>query len=133
MIEIILKEGKKVDAIAKGQLIKTDQAINSGGEGSAPEPFQLFLASIGTCAGVYVKNFCEKRNIPTDNIRIIQTNDFNPEKRLIENITLSIELPDDFPEKYKSAVINAANLCAVKRHLIDPPKVDTVIKARTTV
>jgi putative redox protein len=128
MIEIILKDGKKVDAIAKGQTIKTDQSKKSGGDGSAPEPFQLFLASIGTCAGVYVKNFCEQRNIPTDNIKIIQTNDFNTEKRLIENIQLSVELPDDFPEKYKNAVLKAANLCAVKRHLADPPKIETIIK-----
>lgn len=127
MIEIILKDGKKVDAIAKGHVIKTDQMEKTGGDNSAPEPFQLFLASIGTCAGIYVKNFCEQRNIPTENIKIIQTSDFNREKRLIENITLKIELPEDFPEKYKSAVINAANLCAVKRHLADPPKIETVV------
>ena len=128
MIEIILKDGKKVDAIAKGHTIYTDQPVDEGGENSGPEPFQLFLASIGTCAGIYIKNFCERRNIPTDNIKIIQHHNYNQEKRLIDQITLSVELPDDFPEKYKTAVVNAANLCTVKKHLADPPQIQTIIK-----
>lgn len=128
MIEIQLNGNKKVDALMGSTLIQTDQAKKSGGDETAPEPFQLFLASIGTCAGVYVKNFCDQRNIPTNNIKIIQTNDFNPEKRLIENISISLELPEEFPEKYKKALVNAVNLCAVKRHLQNPPNVETVIK-----
>ncbi|MBN1929175.1 MAG: OsmC family protein [Chlorobiaceae bacterium] len=116
--------GKKVNAEYKGFTIKTDQSVRGGGEGSAPEPFSLFLASIGTCAGIYVYSFCQSRDIPTDGIRIVQSHEINATGRGIGKITLTIELPPSFPEKYKDAVINAANLCAVKKHIIDPPAFD---------
>lgn len=120
---ITLPGGKKVDAEYNGMTIKTDQSVRGGGEGSAPEPFSLFLASIGTCAGIYVKSFCDQRGIPTDNIRLVQKMGFNPETRMIDRIDVDIQLPADFPEKYRDAVVNAADLCAVKRHLLNPPKI----------
>ncbi len=120
---IKLPGGKKVDAEYNGMTIKTDQSLRAGGEGSAPEPFTLFLASMGTCAGIYVKSFCDQRGIPTDNIRLVQKMTYNPETRLIDKIDIDIQLPVDFPEKYKEAVVNAADLCAVKRHLLNPPKI----------
>jgi len=126
---IITFDGKKkVNAEYRGQTIHTDQAVKAGGDGEAPEPFTLFLASIGTCAGIYVKSFCDQRDIPTDNIRLIQSMNFNPELRLIDQIDIQLELPDDFPEKYKDAVINAADLCTVKKHLANPPKINVAIK-----
>lgn len=120
---ITLPGGKKIDAEYNGMTIKTDQSVRGGGEGSAPEPFSLFLASIGTCAGIYVKSFCDQRGIPTDNIRLVQKMGFNPETRMIDRIDVDIQLPADFPEKYRDAVVNAADLCAVKRHLLNPPKI----------
>ena len=96
------------------------------GDESAPEPFSLFLASIGTCAGIYVKYFCEKRGIDASKIKIIQRHNFNPETRLIDRIELEAILPDDFPDKYRSAVVNAMDLCAVKRHLNNPPEIKTI-------
>lgn len=123
-MEITLDGKKKVNALYNGYTIKTDQPVEAGGDASAPAPFDLFLASIGTCAGIYVKGFCDQRDIPTDNIKIVQTMEFNRETRLISNIGLDIQLPADFPEKYKDAVINVANLCAVKKHLKNPPQID---------
>jgi len=123
-MEIYFDGNKKVNARFNGQDIKTDQPVQGGGEGSAPAPFDLFLASIGTCAGIYVKGFCDQRGIPSDDIKIIQKMNFNPMTRLIDKIDLEIQVPDDFPEKYKDAVINAANLCAVKRHMLQPPAFD---------
>ncbi|MDY6801445.1 MAG: OsmC family protein [Bacteroidota bacterium] len=123
-MEIYFDGNKKVNARFNGQDIKTDQPVQGGGEGSAPAPFDLFLASIGTCAGIYVKGFCDQRGIPTDDIKIIQKMNFNPMTRLIDKIDLEIQVPEDFPEKYKEAVINAANLCAVKRHMQQPPAFD---------
>jgi putative redox protein len=113
--------GKKVNADFRGFTIKTDQSEYAGGEGSAPEPFTLFLASIGTCAGIFVLSFCQSRGIPTDGIRVVQSHEPRPDGRGIGKITITIELPPDFPEKYKDAVINAANLCAVKKHIMEPP------------
>lgn len=120
---ISFEDGKKVNAEYKGMTIKTDQPVKAGGSGSAPEPFSLFLASIGTCAGIYVKSFCDQRNIPSSGIRLVQTMNYNPEKRLIDKISIDIQLPDGFPEKYRDAVIKAADLCTVKKHLVSPPEI----------
>ncbi len=123
-MEIFFEEGKKVNARYNGHVIRTDQPVGSGGADSAPAPFDLFLASIGTCAGIYVKSFCMQRGISTDNIRIIQSMEYDFEKSLIGKIKLDIELPPDFPEKYRDAVIKVANLCAVKKHLLEPPVIE---------
>ncbi len=114
--------GKRVNADFKGFTIHTDQSEHAGGEGSAPEPFSLFLASIGTCAGIYVLSFCQSRGIPTEEIRIVQSHFAKESGKGIGKIELAIELPPDFPEKYKEAVISTANLCAVKKHIMEPPE-----------
>lgn len=121
--------GKRVDADFLGFEIKTDQSVKVGGTGTAPEPFMLFLASIGTCAGIYVSGFCAQRNIPTDNITIRQKLIPTPEGK-IGKIVLDIEVPPEFPEKYYDAVVRAANGCAVKKTIQNPPEfeVKTVLK-----
>jgi len=127
---ITLEDGKKVNAEYKGHIMTTDQPERSGGDNSAPAPFDLFLASIGTCAGIYVKSFCEQRGINTTGIRIIQSMDYDPQKSLISQINLDIQVPEDFPEKYKAAMIKTAELCAVKRHLENPPVFNTSISQK---
>lgn len=122
-MEISFEGNKGVNALYNEQLIKTDQSVHAGGDGSAPEPFTLFLASIGTCAGIYVKSFCDQRNIAADGIRLIQRWSYDQNKRLIDQIDIDILLPADFPDKYKEAVVKSVNLCAVKRHLIAPPDI----------
>ncbi len=120
-MKITFEGNKKVIADYRGYRIVTDQPVRAGGDGSAPAPFDLFLASLGTCAGIYVKSFCDQRGIPTDGISLSQETKVNPETHLISDLTITIHLPASFPEKYKDAVINTANLCAVKRHLHNPP------------
>lgn len=120
-MEVTLDGGKVVTAHINGKTIKTDQSVKNGGGGTAPEPFELFLASIGTCAGIYVKSFCDQRGIPAEGIKIIQSLVFDPEKRVPSTIKLDIQLPADFPEKYKAAVINAAELCLVKKTINSVP------------
>lgn len=122
-MKIFFDGKKKVNAEFNGQIIMTDQPVQAGGDGSAPAPFTLFLASIGTCAGIYIKSFCDQRNIPTDEISITQKMNYNYKTRLIDNIELKVNLPGNFPEKYKAAVVNAANLCAVKEHFNNPPNI----------
>ncbi len=123
-MEITFPGGKKVNANFNGFVIKTDQPIYGGGENSAPAPFDYFLASIGTCAGIYVLSFCQQRAIAADKIKIIQKMIPNASGRGIETIALEIQLPPDFPEQYKDAVIRSADLCAVKRYLLNPPSFD---------
>ena len=120
-MEITFPGGARVDANFGGLSVKTDQPIQGGGAGSAPTPFATFLASIGTCAGIYVLGFCQQRGIPTRDIKIIQRMHGDRMTGLIGQIDLEIQLPPDFPEKYKAAVIRSAEQCAVKKHLEQPP------------
>ena len=126
MMEITFDGGKVVTAHSHGHVIKTDQPVHSGGQNSAPSPFELFLASIGTCAGIYVKSFCDNRSILTDNIKIIQTAEYDEETGLPVNIKLDIKLPSDFPDKYKEAVISVAELCKVKKSMGAPPVFEVI-------
>ncbi|NTU63365.1 MAG: osmotically inducible protein OsmC [Chloroflexi bacterium] len=120
-MEITFPGGARVDAHFGGFTLKTDQPIQGGGDGSAPTPFATFLASIGTCAGIYVLGFCQQRGIPTRDIKIVQRMHGDRMTGLIGQIDLEIQLSPDFPEKYKDAVIRSAEQCAVKKHLEHPP------------
>ncbi len=128
-LTITFPGGACVDAECDGQIIRTDQPVYGGGEGSAPTPFDLFLASMGTCAGIYVLSFCRQRGLPTEDIRILERVESDPRTHMVSDITLEIQLPADFPQKYAPALIHSAELCAVKRHLEQPPtiKVETKI------
>lgn len=123
-MQIRFPGGKAVEALFNGFSVKTDQPITDGGSGSAPSPFDLFLASIGTCTGYYVLSFCQKNNIPTEKITLTGRFHRNPLTHLVETIQIDIHVPKDFPEKYKKAVIKAAEVCTVKRHLEHPPRID---------
>ncbi|EMR75440.1 putative redox protein, regulator of disulfide bond formation [Thermoplasmatales archaeon SCGC AB-540-F20] len=127
-MEINFPGGKKVDAIYKGFTIKTDQPEREGGEGISPEPFSLFLASIGTCTGIYVLSFCQKRNINTDGVKMILRTEKNKETHMINKISMEIQVPKDFPDNYKNAIIKTAGLCTVKKHLEKPPDIDISVK-----
>jgi ribosomal protein S12 methylthiotransferase accessory factor len=123
-MEIRFPGGKKVEALFNDFMVKTDQPVVDGGSGSAPSPFDLFLASIGTCTGYYVLSFCQKNNIPTEKMKLIARFQRNPTTHLVENIHIDIQVPQEFPQKYTNAVIKAAGVCAVKRHLEQPPQID---------
>ena len=123
-MEIYFPGNLRVNADFAGFTIETDQAKEEGGDASAPEPFTLFLASIGTCAGVYVLYFCRERNIDTEGIRLRLSFTRNEKKHMIEKIDIRILLPDGFPEKYRDTVVRIAGMCSVKKHLFDPPEFD---------
>jgi ribosomal protein S12 methylthiotransferase accessory factor len=120
-MEITFPGGARVDANFGGFSLKTDQPVQGGGQGSAPTPFATFLASIGTCAGIYVLGFCQQRGIPTEGIKIVQRMHSDRTTGLVGQIDLDIQLPPDFPAKYRDAVIRSAEQCAVKKHLEHPP------------
>jgi len=120
-MEITFPGGKKVSANWHGFEIATDQPAGGGGEGSAPTPFDLFLASLGTCAGIFVLGFIQSRGLSTEGLKIVQSMDWDPASHLMKKISFRIELPKGFPEKYKDAVIKSAEQCLVKRTLHAPP------------
>jgi len=113
--------GARVDAHFGDFTVQTDQPQSGGGEGSAPSPFEHFLAAIGTCAGIYVLGFCRQRGISSEGIRIIERTYRNPATGLIGKIDLEIQVPPSFPEKYYDSLVRSAELCAVKKHLETPP------------
>lgn len=110
--------GSRVDAHFGNYTVATDQPPAA----SAPTPFALFLSSIGTCAGIYVLGFCRQRGLPADDIHIVERVHSNPYNGMVEKIDLEIQLPEGFPEKYRDSLIRSAELCAVKKHLENPPK-----------
>mgnify|MGYP001241893026 CR=1 FL=1 len=114
--------GARVDAHFGPYTVKTDQPPAGGGEGSAPTPFATFLASIGTCAGIYVLGFCRQRGLPTEGIRIIQRLHSDRFSGLVSKIDLEIQVPPTFPQNYVPALIRSAELCAVKKHFENPPE-----------
>ena len=127
-IEMTFPGNKRVDAHFNGFTVHTDQPNSAGGDDSAPSPFDLFLASIGTCAGVYVLNFCAERGIDTEGLGLELHPRMNPESRMIDKITIRINLPQGFPDKYKETVRKVANLCAVKKHILNPPEFEILAK-----
>ena len=132
-ITITFPGNKKVNAEVNGMVIPTDQPKLQGGDGSAPSPFIHFLASIGTCAGVYVLSFCQERNIPTDNITLTERLEYTTEdgKSTLSKIILDINVPPDFPEKYYNALIKVADQCAVKKTIMNPPRFEIKTIARS--
>jgi ribosomal protein S12 methylthiotransferase accessory factor len=116
-VEIYFDGNKKVNAVIDGFTVKTDQPLQAGGDNSAPTPFSMFLASLGTCAGIYVKGFCDQRGINSTGMRIEMDHVYDPAQKMIGKFIMEIHVPADFPAQYDEAVIKTASLCAVKRHL----------------
>lgn len=121
-INVSFPGGKRVTAQIDNTVIETDQSVKNGGEASAPEPFQLFLASIATCAGIYALEFCLARNLPTDDLSLSMNCERDPEGNRYIRMTIALKLPDAFPEKFIPAIIKAMGLCAVKKHINIAPE-----------
>lgn len=119
--------GSKVDVHLDGLVVHTDQPVKDGGQGSAPTPSQLFLASIASCAGYYALVFCQKRGIETQGMGLVMRLAKDDTTKLIRTMTLVLTLPDAFPEKYRPAILKAMDACWVKKHLVDPPRIEMVI------
>lgn len=129
-IEVTFPGGKQVEARFGAHVVKTDQAVAHGGGGTAPEPFEVFLASLATCAGIYVLGFCQAREISTAGVQLVQHHHFDEASHRLERVELEIVLPADFPEKYRSSVARAAEGCKVKKTLTSPPEVTVVVGVR---
>ncbi len=119
--------GKCIDVHLDQTVIHTDQSPKYGGEGSAPEPFQYFLASIASCAGVYAVAFCERRDISTEGLGLSLTAVEDAEAKRVGRIEIRLTLPPGFPDKYRNAILRAMDQCAVKRHILTPPEFDVAL------
>ncbi|MEW5737997.1 MAG: OsmC family protein [Myxococcota bacterium] len=119
-ILITLPGGRRVDALVDGHTVHTDQPKEGGGQDSAPSPFNLFLASLGTCAGIFVQGFCAKRGIPYEGIVLKERPSYSPEG-VLTAVDIDVVLPPDFPDKYREAVVRVASECSVKRAIAAQP------------
>ena len=129
-MDIQFPGGLEVAALDKGFTIVTDQPVEGGGTGSAPTPFDLFLASIGTCAGLYALKFCRQRNLDTEGLALRLTLEKDDTGKHISRVRLEVLLPPAFPEKYREAILRAVDQCKVKRHILEPPQFDvTAVRA----
>ena len=128
-MEITFPGGARVDARFGPHVVQTDQPPAGGGEDSAPTPFAVFLSSLGTCAGIYVLGFLRQRGLSSDGVRLLQHVRRDPATGMTDRVEIEIVLPADFPEKYREAVVRAADQCAVKKHLEKPPAI--LVTART--
>jgi ribosomal protein S12 methylthiotransferase accessory factor len=126
MMEITFPGGVAVNALYKGFTIQTDQPERNGGANGAPAPFDLFLASIGTCAGFYALRFCQERQIDTSDLRVTLDTAKDPETKRIAAVRIEIKLPAAFPEKYQKAILRSVDQCSVKQHILEAPKFEVV-------
>lgn len=122
-MDIVFNGGKKIEARWDNHVVVTDQPGFAGGENSAPAPFFLFLASLGTCTAAYVQGFCDARQIDTTGIQLKQRMISDKSGQMIERIEIDVQLPQGFPEKYEKAVLRVAGQCAVKKAIANPPEI----------
>ncbi len=125
--EVQFPGNKKVDVTTGPFTIQTDQLPKYGGEGTAPEPFDLFLASLAACAGIYAKSFCDHRKIDVAGMHLSQEVTFNKKSGGIDAIRIILHLNKAFPEKYETAILKTMNGCAVKKQLNPDLKIETLV------
>ncbi|HEX8954351.1 MAG TPA: OsmC family protein [Polyangia bacterium] len=126
-IEVSFPGGKRVDARVGEFVVRTDQSVEHGGQGSAPEPFSLFLASLATCAGIYALGFCQARGIPTDQLKVVQRSESDDKGHLVR-VVVEVHVPESFPPQYRDAVARAAAACKVKKTIANPPAFEVLTK-----
>ncbi len=114
--------GKRINARIGEFLIETDQPVKYGGEAGAPAPFDLFLASLATCAGIYAWNFCEMRQLSTQGLALEMVCIDDPKRKMIGEVRFRLTLPEGFPERYRQGIVRSMEQCAVKRHMQQSPE-----------
>ena len=125
-MEIYFPGGRKVNSDYKGFTIKTDQSKEDGGNGTAPTPSDLFFASLGACMGLYALDFCKKRKIDSDQLKLSVELQSHEKTHKVEKMFFNIDLGPEFPQKYTSALIRAMKLCYLKQHFEQPPQFEFV-------
>lgn len=127
-LKVVFGPNYKIDVEYKGFTVKTDQPVRDGGDGTAPAPFDLFLVSLASCAGYYALAFCKERKIPTEGLGVTMTTERGEASRMIDKITITVDLPAGFPEKYRFAMNKAVDHCTVKAHMMRPPQFEIVAR-----
>lgn len=127
-LKVVFGENYRIDVEYKGFTVKTDQPVHDGGDGTAPSPFDYFLASLASCAGYYALAFCKERKIPTEGLSVVMTTERGEVSKMIDKVTITVDLPAGFPEKYRFALVKAIDHCTVKAHIQRAPQFEVVVK-----
>ena len=127
-LKVVFGENYKIDVEYKGYVIKTDQPVRDGGDATAPSPFDYFLASLAACAGFYAAAFCKERKIPTEGLGVRMTTERGEVSKMIDKVTITVDLPAAFPEKYRFALVKAVEHCTVKAHILRAPQFEVVAR-----
>ncbi|MES3040983.1 MAG: OsmC domain/YcaO domain-containing protein [Pseudomonadota bacterium] len=114
-IKVNFLDNLRLEAKFDDFTVIADQPIRYKGDGSAPGPFDYFLASSALCAAYFVKLYCQTRNIPTDNIRLSQNNIVDPENRYNQIFKIQVELPADISDKDRQGILRSIERCTVKK------------------
>jgi putative redox protein len=127
-LKVVFGDKYRIDVEYKGYVIKTDQPVRDGGDATAPSPFDYFLASLAACAGFYAVAFCRERKIPTDGLGVTMTPERGEVSKMIDKVTITVDLPAGFPEKYRFALVKAVDHCTVKAHILRAPQFEVVTR-----
>jgi putative redox protein len=121
-LKVIFGDNYKIDVDYKGFVVKTDQPVRDGGDGTAPSPFDYFLVSLAACAGFYALAFCRERKILVEGLGVTMSTERGEVSKMIDKVTITLDLPPHFPEKYKVALVKAVDHCTVKAHILRAPQ-----------
>jgi putative redox protein len=127
-LKVVFGDRYKIDVAYKGFSVKTDQPVRDGGDGTAPSPFDYFLVSLAACAGYYALAFCKERQISTEGLGVTMTTLRGEASKMIDKITVAVDLPRGFPEKYRLALTKAVDHCTVKAHIQRAPQFEIVVR-----
>ncbi|WP_144206894.1 OsmC domain/YcaO domain-containing protein [Shewanella donghaensis] len=127
-IKVNFLDNLRLEAKFDDFTVTADQPIRYKGDGSAPSPFDYFLASSALCAAYFIKVYCKARDIPTDNIKLSQNNIVDPEDRYNQIFQIQVELPDDISDKDRTGILRSIDRCTVKKVVQTGPefKIETV-------
>ena len=127
-LKVVFGEKYKIGVEHKGFTVWTDQPVRDGGDNTAPSPFDFFLVSLAACAGYYALAFCKERQIPTDGLGVTMATERGEASKMIDKITITVDVPAGFPEKYRFALLKAVDHCTVKAHMMRPPQFEVVAR-----
>ncbi len=127
-LNVVFGDNYKINVAYKGFTVLTDQPVRDGGDGTAPSPFDYFLASLAACAGYYALAFCKERRLSTEGLGVTMTAERGEASKMIDKVTVHVDLPQGFPEKYRLALTKAVDHCTVKAHILRAPQFEIVVR-----
>ncbi len=126
LINVSFPGGVQVNANVAGFDVLTDQPEDNGGTNAAINPFYLFLSSLATCSGFFALRFCQQRDLPTAGLGLTLDAERDEETHALKKVCIKLQLPAEFPDKYKKAIVRATEQCSVKKALMHPPEIEMV-------